>query len=131
MSEAFMRADMAEKILLINADTYSKYIHPKDRSTKVLFGDAAAVTLVKKENIGNGIIDIDVGSDGTGWDKFWIEAGGLRVPKSASTKKEIEDNTGSTKTRENISMDGIGVWSFINSVAPKQIKDMLIKTHDN
>ena len=125
MAQAFMQSNMAEKILLINADTYSKYINLKDRSTRALFGDAAAVTLVEKENDGTGIIDINVGSDGAGWDKFWIEAGGLRLPKSNETVKESKDHRGNIKTKEDISMDGIGVWSFINSVAPNQIKLML------
>ena len=127
MSEAFMRANMAKKILLVNADTYSKYIHEKDRSTRVLFGDAAAVTLVEREDDGRGIIDIDIGSDGNGWNKFWIEAGGMRMPKSEYTSKETSDRGGNIKTKEKISMDGMGVWSFINSVAPKQIKNMLEK----
>ena len=125
MAQAFMKSNMSEKILLVNADTYSKYINPKDRSTRVLFGDAAAVTLVEKESNGIGIIDIDVGSDGNGWDKFWIEAGGLRSPRSEDTIIESKDHQGNIKTKEDIAMDGMGVWSFINSVAPKQIKLML------
>ena len=39
---------------------------------------------------------------------------------------EIEDDGGNKRTQNNIEMDGFGVWSFINSVAPKQI-DRLLK----
>jgi 3-oxoacyl-[acyl-carrier-protein] synthase-3 len=121
MANAFVQVGMAKEILLVTADTYSKYINKNDRSTRVLFGDGAAVTIVKKSNEKRGIIDYDLGSAGSGFNKFWIPAGGLRLPKSESTSVEFEDGRGNKRTKNNIEMDGIGVWSFINSVVPKQI----------
>ena len=47
MANAFFSAGMAKEILLVTADTYSKYINPNDRSTRVLFGDGAAATILK------------------------------------------------------------------------------------
>ena len=129
MANAFVKAGMAREILLVNADTYSKYINPKDRSTRVLFGDGAAATIVKKSGRKRGIIDIDLGSSGSGYNKFWIPAGGLRSPKSSSTSIEIEDDRGNIRTQNDIQMDGFSVWSFINSVAPKQV-DRLLKRND-
>ena len=129
MANAFVKAGMAREILLVNADTYSKYINPKDRSTRVLFGDAAAVTIVKESGRKRGIIDIDLSSSGSGYNKFWIPAGGLRLPKSDSTSVGMEDGRGNIRTKNDIEMDGFGVWSFINSVAPKQV-DRLLKRND-
>ena len=129
MANAFVKAGMAREILLINADTYSKYINPKDRSTRVLFGDGAAATIVKKSGRKRGIIDIDLGSSGSGYNKFWIPAGGLRLPKSDSTSVEIEDERGNIRAQNDIEMDGFGVWSFINSVAPKQIESLLMRNN--
>ena len=129
MAKAFITAGMAKEILLVTADTYSKYINPKDRSTRVLFGDGAAVTIVKESNKRKGIIDIDLGSSGSGYNKFWIPAGGLRLPKSDSTSVEIEDERGNIRAQNDIEMDGFGVWSFINSVVPKQV-DRLLKRNN-
>ena len=129
MANAFVKAGMAEEILLVNADTYSKYINPKDRSTRVLFGDGAAVTVVKAVNEQTGIIDIKLESYGAGYDKFWIPAGGLRSPKSGETSIEIENDRGDIRTQNDIEMDGFGVWSFINSVVPKQIDRILKKNN--
>jgi 3-oxoacyl-[acyl-carrier-protein] synthase-3 len=129
MANAFVKAGMAREILLVNADTYSKYINPKDRSTRVLFGDGAAATIVKKSGRKRGIIDIDLGSSGSGYNKFWIPAGGLRSPKSSYTSIEIEDDRGNIRTQNDIEMDGFGVWSFINSVAPRQV-DRLLKRNN-
>jgi len=125
MANSFIKSEMAKEILIINADTYSKYINPKDRSTRVLFGDGASATVVKNSNDRNGLIDIDLGSSGSGYDKFWIPAGGLRSPKSNSTSIEVEDENGNIRTQNDIVMDGFGVWSFINSIVPKQVKKLL------
>ena len=129
MADAFFKAGMAKEILVVNADTYSKYINRKDRSTRVLFGDGAATTIVKESNKKKGIIDIELGSFGSGYNKFWIPAGGLRSPKSDSTSVEIEDDRGNKRTQNDIEMDGFGVWSFINSVVPKQV-DRLLKRNN-
>ena len=125
MANAFLKAGMANEILLVNADTYSKYINPKDRSTRVLFGDGAAATIVKQSDEKKGIIDIDLGSFGSGYDKFWIPAGGLRLPKSDTTSIETKDDKANIRSQNDIEMDGLSVWSFINSVVPKQINSLL------
>lgn len=129
MANAFIKSGMAKNILLINADTYSKYISMKDRSTRVLFGDGASATILQGSDDKRGIIDIDLGSFGAGHDKFWIPAGGLRLPKSESTSVEEQDEKGNTRTKNDIVMDGFGVWSFINTVAPRQIEEVLNKNN--
>ena len=50
MANAFIVSGQAKKILLVTADTYSKYIHQKDRSLRALFGDAAAVTVISGDD---------------------------------------------------------------------------------
>ena len=125
MANSFVNSGIAKQILIVTADTYSKYINKKDRSTRVLFGDGAAATIVKESNEKKGIIDIELGSFGSGYNKFWIPAGGLRLPKSDSTSIEIEDSGSNIRTQNDIEMDGFGVWSFINSVVPKQVERLL------
>ncbi len=78
-----------------------------------------------------GIIDIELESSGSGYDKFWIPAGGLRLPKSDSTSVEITDNRGNLRTANDIEMDGYGVWAFINSVVPKQVDRLLKRNNIN
>jgi len=125
MANAFIKSGMAKNILLVNADTYSKYTNRKDRSTRILFGDGAAATIVKESNNNRGIIDIELESLGSGYDKFWIPAGGHRLPKTESTSIEIQNAKGNIRSQNDIEMDGLGVWSFINSVAPKQLNRVL------
>ena len=125
MASAFIVSGMATEILLITADTYSKYINKADRSARVLFGDGAAGTIIRTSDINKGIIDIDLASSGKNFDMFYIPAGGMREPKSRETAKKIRDSIGNIRAREDIYMDGMRVWSFVNSKVPKQINELL------
>ena len=47
MADGLIRSGIAKRVLLITAETYSKYIDPSDRSLRTIFGDGAAATLVE------------------------------------------------------------------------------------
>mgnify|MGYP001284027420 CR=1 FL=1 len=46
---SFFNSGFSEKAIIINADTYSKYVHDTDRSTRTIFSDGALVTMVSKD----------------------------------------------------------------------------------
>jgi 3-oxoacyl-[acyl-carrier-protein] synthase-3 len=125
MAHSYIKSGLAKKILLVTADTYSKYINSADRSTRVLFGDGAAVTILESTDSDRGILDIEVATFGSGFDKFIIPAGGARLPQSADTAIPFSDLLGNIRTKNNIMMDGMAVWSFINSKVPDQINSIL------
>lgn len=125
MANSFIRSGMAQRLLLVNADTYSKYINPKDRSTRVLFGDGAAASIVEATDGGEGVIDIELATYGEGYDKFMIPAGGARMPHTTATAMEETDAAGNTRSKNDIRMDGFAVWSFINSKVPDQIRTIV------
>jgi 3-oxoacyl-[acyl-carrier-protein] synthase-3 len=123
--QSLIFSGMASEVLLVTADTYSRFIHPGDRSARVLFGDGAAVTWFSATADPGGVRDVRLSSHGSGQASFHIPAGGQRTPKSAETAVEATDRSGNVRTPEHIHMDGLKVWSFINSVAPKQILGLL------
>src|SRR6185437_6494269 len=45
LAQGLIETGQAERVLLVTAETYSKFIHPRDRSVRTIFGDAAAATL--------------------------------------------------------------------------------------
>src|SRR6185312_13586609 len=47
LSKALVETGQARVVLLLTADTYSRFIHPGDKSVRSLFGDGAAATLVR------------------------------------------------------------------------------------
>ncbi|MGZ3745069.1 MAG: ketoacyl-ACP synthase III [Pseudobdellovibrionaceae bacterium] len=129
IANSLISAGTAKNILLVTADTYSKYINKKDRSARVLFGDGAAVTFLTKSEGPGGFLAFDLASHGKEYAKFYIPAGGLRTPKTPETSLEKVDRSGNVRSPENIHMDGLGVWTFINSVVPKQIEQNLFKNN--
>jgi 3-oxoacyl-[acyl-carrier-protein] synthase-3 len=122
-ADAFIARGLASEILLVTADTYSKHIHPKDRSARVLFGDGAAVThLSRGDGEGPTVVAAELGSHGADFAKFYVPAGGMRRPSSPPTQVEETDASGNVRTPEQIHMDGIGVWSFVNSAVPPHVR---------
>ncbi len=121
----------ARNILLVTADTYSKHIGPKDRSTRAVFGDGAAVSWIsdgqesERPGLRGTITDIMCATSGEHFQKFLVPAGGCRAPKSAETSKPIEESNGNIRSLEQIQMDGMGIFSFVNSRVPKQVKATL------
>lgn len=124
LSKSLIHSKIARNVLLLTSETYSKHIHPLDKSTRTIFGDGAAATLISEE--GHAIGDFDLGTDGSGYDRLIMPAGGLRNPPSDASKKEIEDN-GSIRTQENLFMAGTDIFNFTIKVVPQSVKNILEK----
>ena len=117
-------------ILLVNADTYSKYINKQDRSTRMLFGDGAAVTILNQsKNYGGKVLDIICSTSGENHDKFIIPAGGCRNPRSNNTNISEVDKSGNIRTKEQIYMNGLGILAFISTKIPSQIIKILLRNN--
>jgi 3-oxoacyl-[acyl-carrier-protein] synthase III len=66
--------------LVVGSETLSRIIDQEDRSTAVLFGDAAGAAVVSRARPGHGLIAWDLGSDGASAGILHIPAGGSRRP---------------------------------------------------
>lgn len=125
LAHSILQSSLASKVLLVTADTYSKHINVKDRSARVLFGDGAAATLLSRGGERNQLQSFSLCTHGREYQKFYIPAGGARCPRSGETAVENTDRNGNRRTGEQIHMDGMGVWSFINSAVPAHIRTFL------
>src|ERR1700678_3607692 len=78
---------MHRKVLVIGSDTMSRILDYTDRSTCVLFGDAAGAVIVEPTEEGEtaGFIDFLGEIDGSGGDFLKMPAGGSRHPASHET----------------------------------------------
>lgn len=82
----FIMAGSHKKILVIGADTMSRIIDYKDRTTCVLFGDGAGAMLVEPTEDGEkGFVGFVNEVDGSGGDYLRMPAGGSRMPASHET----------------------------------------------
>lgn len=127
IARSLIISETAHNVLFATGDTYSKYINKKDRSARVLFGDGAAVSLITASNDDEGITDVLLSSSGKHYEKFYIPAGGCRLPSCDETSIEEADASGNVRSKNDIFMDGMGVWSFIQSTVPKQIRALLTR----
>ena len=86
IARALVAAGSAKHVLVVTADTYSKFIHPHDRSTRLVFGDGAAATWLQS-SLTRGVQDVMCGTAGEHFEMFWIPAGGTRQPLSDAMRR--------------------------------------------
>jgi 3-oxoacyl-[acyl-carrier-protein] synthase-3 len=132
LAKGLIESGAARRVLLLTADTYSKYIHPQDRSVRTLFGDAASATVVGAEEDANedaqGAIGPFVfGTDGRGARDLIVEAGGARRPCDATSAVARVDANGNVRSAENLHMNGAEVFSFTLREVPAAIDALLDK----
>ena len=74
----FIATGAYRRVLVIGAETLSKYVDWQDRNTCVLFGDGAGAAVYGPVEPGYGLISFDLGSDGSRADCLGIPASGSR-----------------------------------------------------
>jgi 3-oxoacyl-[acyl-carrier-protein] synthase III len=81
---AFVEAGMADTVLLIGAEVFSRILDFTDRQTCVLFGDGAGATLIQAAPA-PGIEGTVLGADGSAAEILLMPGGGSREPATAET----------------------------------------------
>ena len=81
----FIKAGMYRKVLVIGAETLSRFTDWSDRNTGMLFGDGAGAAVLGETPEGYGILGVDLGADGGGAELLKIPAGGSRHPATNET----------------------------------------------
>ena len=75
-----------QHVLVIGAETLSRFVDPLDRATCILFGDgAAAFVLSASPDDGPGILSWELGCDGSATGLLALPAGGSRMPTTPET----------------------------------------------
>ena len=124
LAKGLVLGGVARRVLLITAETITRTIHPQDKSTRTLFGDAAAATLVES-SAERGIGEFVLGTDGSGAERLIIPAGAWARPSSPETRVETKNKWGNVRTLENLYMDGPEILKFSMEVAPDCMNDTL------
>jgi 3-oxoacyl-[acyl-carrier-protein] synthase-3 len=91
IADSFVRTGQSKKALVIGAETLTRITDWKDRSTCVLFGDAAgAMVVVPETRTDRGILSTHLYSDGTQWNILNIPGGGSKKPFSPEVWEKRE-----------------------------------------
>ncbi|MFC2081220.1 3-oxoacyl-ACP synthase III family protein [Bacteroidota bacterium] len=130
VAKGFINAGMAKNILLITSETYSKFIHPKDKSNKTIFGDAAAATLITGRPGIWEIGEFAFGTDGSGAGNLIVKNGGLRFRDEEGRDILNEDNS-FVRNDDNLYMNGGEIFSFTSKAVPVLIDEVLKRNNLN
>lgn len=127
LTTAFTYLNLPEvkRVLLLDGETFSKIVNPKDKTNALLYGDAGTATLIEKKE-GADFYSL-LKTDGSGWEAVNIKAGGCRVPASADSFAPYERIDGSIGSDNQLYMNGIDVFNFTMKVVPKSVKAILEK----
>jgi 3-oxoacyl-[acyl-carrier-protein] synthase III len=95
---------------------FTRILDWQDRSTCVLFGDAAGAVVLQATDAPGGLLSFVLGSDGSGACSLYVPAGGSRLPTSAATVAE---------RGHYVKMQGREVFRFATRVVPESVKQAL------
>jgi 3-oxoacyl-[acyl-carrier-protein] synthase III len=122
---SMLKAGVARRALVLNADALTTVIHPLDRGLVPLHGDGAVATLLEPTNAPGGLLGFILGTDGSGAQHLIIPAGGARLPRSAETRREFTDESGIVRTAEHLAMNGPAIFHFSVYKIPEVIQQAL------
>lgn len=124
LAKAVILAGQAKNVLLLTGETYSKYMHEKDKSNRTIFGDGASATIVSTEGIAK-IGEFVVGTDGEGAENLIVKTGGARHMKPANDL--VFDDFGNPRSSDNLYMDGPAILNYSLDFLAKLVNDVLAK----
>jgi len=117
MAKSFIQSGMASNVLLVTAESYSKYIHEEDITNRAIFGDAATATIIDEE-LAKKIGVFNLGSDGSGAENLIVKDGGSQSDFSNTGNKD-----------QMFYMNGSAVFQFTLDNVPLSVHDCLNKNN--
>ena len=124
VAKGLIVSGIAKNVLLLTAETYTKYIHPEDKGNQTIFGDAATATIISTDGFAE-IGEFVLGTDGSGANTLMVKTGGARCPRQ--TGEKTVDENGTTQWDDNLYMDGGAIFNFTSDAVPVMVEELLKK----
>lgn len=124
LAKGLVAGGIAKNVLLLTAETYTKYLHPLDKSNRSIFGDGAAACLISTEGFAE-IGEFDLGTDGKSAESLILKTGAARC--KAKTGMEKVDEEGHVKRDDYLYMNGSEVFNFTLDIVPSMMNNVLAK----
>lgn len=124
LAKGLICSQIAKNILFLTGETYNKYLHPKDKGNRTIFGDAATASLISTEGFAE-IGEFCLGTDGSGAENLIIRSGGSRFPEK---KNDLQyDENHNPISSDYLYMNGGEIFSFTLDNVPPLVDDTLNK----
>lgn len=137
-ADALILSGQAKRVLVIGAETFSRIMNWKDRTTCVLFGDGAGALLLEAQegsgkNTDRGVLSTDLNSDGAYNDLLYVDGGvsstqttGVLVMEGKEVFKHAVQKLAATA---NTALEKVGLGhDDIDWVVPHQANLRIIKS---
>ena len=124
LAKGLILSGIAENVLLLTAETYSKYLHPKDKGNRTIFGDAASATVVSFTGFAE-VGNFSLGTDGAGAGNLMVRTGGAKYPNSINDLSL--DENGNPVSSDYLFMDGSEIFTFTLDNVPPLVESTLQK----
>ena len=127
IAKGFISSGVANNVLLVMAETYSKHLNPKDLGNRLIFGDGASAIVVgkdKKEKIG----DFVLGTNGEGHKNLIVPNGGMKCRYDYGAETIIGDRN-EERTANDLYMNGSEIFYFVSKQIPGVVKKVLEKNN--
>jgi len=122
LAKGLIVGGIARNVLLLTGETYSKYLHPRDKGNRTIFGDAATATIVSTEGWGE-IGNFALGTDGNGAENLIVRTGCAR---SAKQKEDLTfDENGNPISSDYLFMNGAKIFTFTQKNVPIVVRQTL------
>lgn len=124
VAKGLVVSGIAKNILLLTAETYTKYVHPQDKGNRTIFGDGATATLISESGYAE-IGEFCLGTDGSGAEQLIVKTGCARHFQLANDYQIDEE--GGVHSSDNLYMNGKAIFDFTSDVVPPLIDETLQK----
>jgi len=126
IAKGLVFGNIAKNILLLTAETYTKYLHPEDKGNRTIFGDGAAATLISTDGFAR-IGDFSLGTDGSGGENLIVKTGAARHKEKRNDLHY--DKSGNPVSEDFLYMNGGAIFNFSADIVPAMVKEVLLKNN--
>jgi 3-oxoacyl-[acyl-carrier-protein] synthase-3 len=122
LAKGLLSGDIAQNVLLLTAETYTKHIHPKDKGSRTIFGDGASASLITTSGFAE-IGNFSLGTDGSGANNLIVKTGAFRHTNKIGDL--VFDDNGNPHSSDYLWMDGGEIFNFTLESIPKLVENIL------
>jgi 3-oxoacyl-[acyl-carrier-protein] synthase-3 len=132
LAHGLIESGSARSVLFLTAETYSKYMHPQDRSVRTLFGDGAAATILRgvetSADTPPWLGPFVFGTDGAGADALIVRSGAMRERQDTAGALPLGTGARSRFPGSYLFMDGPSILTFTLKAVPAVVKTLLARS---
>jgi 3-oxoacyl-[acyl-carrier-protein] synthase-3 len=121
LAEGLIRSGQARHVLLVTAETYSKYLQRADKSVRTIFGDAASATWIEATESDRPFLGpFEYGTDGRGGPNLIVKGSGARGFVQHRNGQPLE-------AADHLYMNGPEIFNFTLDQVPGTVERTLAR----